>query len=290
MTATKVRIEHSAGRYHTRPLTDEEAANAQPGDVVVSLEGNLRDAYRRHCEQDAVWQALWRAQREIAQLKAQASDPTGETLPELPVRTCTDDHHGSLTQPLGQLGRQPRAPLKEDVAVDVLGGEDLDDVGVFEVPLPEPHGLGEGGPDELLARQLRQSLAQRLVADPLPGLLGEVRADVEPDRAGGDGIGHLRILHGLKQRRKFHANHCFLYFEVDREQQLVSIETSWLPNLRPVREALVPIGFERDRRGMWRARVGLDDFVGVIRRVSRALELLLTEAASMITSEEEATA
>jgi hypothetical protein len=81
-----------------------------------------------------------------------------------------------------------------------------------------------------------------------------------------------------------------LYFEVDRDLQIVWLETSWLPNLRPVREALSPLGFERLPRGAWRARVELDDFVGVIRRVSRALELLLTEAASLIAATKNAIA
>ena len=95
------------------------------------------------------------------------------------------------------------------------------------------------------------------------------------------------ILHGLKQRRKFHADHCYLYFEVDHAQQSVTIETSWLPNLRPVRETLSPLGFERVARGAWRATVRVEDFVGVSRRTTRALELLLTEATSLIVSDEE---
>ena len=64
------------------------------------------------------------------------------------------------------------------------------------------------------------------------------------------------------------------------------LETSWLPNLRPVSEALAPLGFERQDRGAWRAIVSVDDFMGVVRRVTRALELLLTEATSLIAEEQ----
>jgi hypothetical protein len=67
----------------------------------------------------------------------------------------------------------------------------------------------------------------------------------------------------------------------------VAVETSWLPNLRPVREALVPLGFQRRDHGAWRAEVDVDDFVGVVRRVTRTLELLLTEASSLIASDEQ---
>jgi len=80
-----------------------------------------------------------------------------------------------------------------------------------------------------------------------------------------------------------------LYFEVDRRQRHVRIETSWLPNVHAVRSALAPLGFARaERGGTWSALVELDDFVGVVRRVTRALELLLKEATSLIASDEEA--
>lgn len=213
-----------------------------------------------------------------------ASDPAGEALPHLPVGAGADDHHGGLPELLGERARQAIAPLKEDVAVDVLGRKDLDDVGVFEVPLPEAERLGEGSADELVARQVRQGAPQVLVADPLAGLLREVRPDVELDGAGGPG--HESILRDLKQRRKFHADHCYLYFEVDRAQRVVTVTTSWLPNLKPVREALSPIGFGRDQRGAWKAYADLGDHVGVMRKVSKALELQLLEASSLIASEE----
>lgn len=63
------------------------------------------------------------------------------------------------------------------------------------------------------------------------------------------------------------------------------IETSWLPNVHAVRVALAPLGFTRADGGAWSALVELDDFVGVIRRVTRALELLLKEATSLIEEE-----
>ncbi len=62
----------------------------------------------------------------------------------------------------------------------------------------------------------------------------------------------------------------------------MTIETSWLPDLPPVREVLDPLGFVRDTSGAWRASVPIDDFVGVARRVTRALELILTEALQLI--------
>jgi hypothetical protein len=210
-------------------------------------------------------------------------------LPHLPVGARTDHHHGGLPQMLGQCTGQACSALEQDIAVDTLGGKDLDEVGVLKLALPETTRLREGGADELGARQVRQGTPEQLVADPLAGLLGKVRPDVESNRASSDAVGsHRPILHGLKQRGKYQSNHCFLYFEIDRKARSVWIETSWLPNLRPVRDVLEPLGFARESRGAWRAKVELDNFVGVIRRVTRALELLLMEASDLITSDEEA--
>jgi hypothetical protein len=78
-----------------------------------------------------------------------------------------------------------------------------------------------------------------------------------------------------------------LYFEVDRKQHHVRVETSWLPNVHAVRSALAPLGFARaDRGGTWSALVELDDFMGVARKVTRVLELLLKEATSLIAEDE----
>jgi len=58
----KLWLDHSDGRYSTRPLSDEEAARSEAdGFDVAHVEDGVYDAYRRHCEQDGVWQALWRA-------------------------------------------------------------------------------------------------------------------------------------------------------------------------------------------------------------------------------------
>ena len=58
----KLHLDWSDGRYSTRPLNDEEAAKcAALGVDVVHLEDGVYNAYLRHCEQDGVWQAFWRA-------------------------------------------------------------------------------------------------------------------------------------------------------------------------------------------------------------------------------------
>jgi len=67
----------------------------------------------------------------------------------------------------------------------------------------------------------------------------------------------------------------------------VTIETAWLPNLQLIREQLAPLGFVRSARGSWQVRVAVADFVGVRRRVTRALELLLVEATRLIDADED---
>lgn len=59
---TKLWLDWSDGRYYTRQLTDEEAATAEERGVTVThVEDGVYAAYLRHSEQDAAWQALWRA-------------------------------------------------------------------------------------------------------------------------------------------------------------------------------------------------------------------------------------
>ena len=205
-----------------------------------------------------------------------------EPLPHIAGGVRADHHDGGLAQPLGELAGQRGAPAEQRVAVEVLGGEDLDGVGLLQLTVPEPAGLGEGGSTEVQAREFHEGGPHLPVADPLARLVREVGADVEPDRAGGVLGSHDPMLSELRARGKFRSHCCYLYFDVDRRGRAVGVETSWLPDLPRVRQALGPIGFERDPRGAWRARVPVDDFVGVARRATRALELLLTEALHLI--------
>jgi hypothetical protein len=58
----KLLLDYSDGRYTTRPLADDEAKQLEEqGFDVAHLEDRVYDAYLRHCEQDGVWQALWRS-------------------------------------------------------------------------------------------------------------------------------------------------------------------------------------------------------------------------------------
>jgi len=81
-------------------------------------------------------------------------------------------------------------------------------------------------------------------------------------------------------RRSGRWSHRFyLYFEVDRATGKIAIETSWLPDLPEVLAALTPLGFQRADDGT--CRVELDDaadVVGVLRRATKAITLLIGEA------------
>lgn len=58
----KLLLDWSDGRYYTRSLTNKAAAEHEArGSDVVHLEDHVYQAYLRHCEHDATWQALWRA-------------------------------------------------------------------------------------------------------------------------------------------------------------------------------------------------------------------------------------
>jgi hypothetical protein len=58
----KIDLDHMDGRYSTRLLTDEEAADRKArGLDVAYVEDTVWQEYLRHCGQDGIWQALWRA-------------------------------------------------------------------------------------------------------------------------------------------------------------------------------------------------------------------------------------
>lgn len=58
----KIWLDHSDGRYFTRQLTDEEAAHHEAqGLDVAHVEDAVWAEYLRHCGNDGIWQALWRA-------------------------------------------------------------------------------------------------------------------------------------------------------------------------------------------------------------------------------------
>lgn|SRR5574341_86138 len=58
----KIWLDHADGRYSTRQLTDEEAAESEArGGDVVHLEDRLYESYLRHLDRDYTWQAFWRA-------------------------------------------------------------------------------------------------------------------------------------------------------------------------------------------------------------------------------------
>lgn len=256
-------------------------------DCIGMLRGMLSTAWQKPSDQ--MIERLLKRLEGSKPATCAASSAARESLVHLPTGVRADHHHSGLPQLRRQLPREPKASLEEDLAGDALCGKDLDDVGVLDLALPETEGLREGGPDELGARQSSQGTPESFVTDPFAGLIREVGSHVEPHGAGG-AIGHTLTLHDLKQRGKYRSNHFYLYFEVDRSDGCgdgqVTVETSWLPNLRPVREQLAPLGFVRNERGAWRTRVAVDDLLGVSRRVTRALELLLVEASQLIDADD----
>lgn len=53
-------LTHSDGQYGTRPLTDEEAADAKAkGCTVVYVRREVWEAWEVHLRQSAVWDTLW---------------------------------------------------------------------------------------------------------------------------------------------------------------------------------------------------------------------------------------
>lgn len=58
----KILLDHMDGRYSTRLLTDEEAADWEAkGHDVTYVHDDIWEDYVRHLGHDGIWQALWRA-------------------------------------------------------------------------------------------------------------------------------------------------------------------------------------------------------------------------------------
>jgi hypothetical protein len=58
----KLHLDWSDGRYSTHLLSDEEAEKCNADDIdLAHVEDSVYDAYLRHCAEDGVWQAFWRA-------------------------------------------------------------------------------------------------------------------------------------------------------------------------------------------------------------------------------------
>lgn len=57
-----VLLDHSDGRYSTRPVDDEETKRLEAQGVdVAHVEDDVWAEYLQHCGRDGIWQALWRS-------------------------------------------------------------------------------------------------------------------------------------------------------------------------------------------------------------------------------------
>ena len=88
----KIWLDHSDGRYSTRPLTDEEAAESESrGGDVVHLEDNVWESYLRHCDRDATWQMLWRSISNEQYMRRRAQELMPLEDAEREIRRLKDD-------------------------------------------------------------------------------------------------------------------------------------------------------------------------------------------------------
>lgn len=67
---TKILLDHSDGRYSTKCLHEEEAAELEAKGIDVTyVQDHVYEAYLQHCAQDTVWQTLWQALSNEAYLR-----------------------------------------------------------------------------------------------------------------------------------------------------------------------------------------------------------------------------
>ena len=214
-----------------------------------------------------------------------------ETLLDVAGRVSGDDHHGLLPEGDGQVGGQRLRALDDLVAASLVWAhDDLDHVPVLAAALPDAARLEEGRVLELALDQALDGVPERGLVErhrqlPVaPALAGDASADVEPYGAGGlDGHGttvpEQLTRQELEDRTGRTPSRFYLYFEVDRSTGQLSLETSWLPDLPKVNQALSPLGFHRRPDGTYCVALkDAADVVKILRCATKALALLVEEA------------
>ena len=105
-------------------------------------------------------------------------------------------------------------------------------------------------------------------------ILSDADETLRRSDAKGNDVSDLKLRRGRGQRR------FYLYFDIDPHTRQIAIETSRLPDMPEEQEALTPLGFCRDDSdGTYKALLeDSRDTVGVLRRATEAITILLGEA------------
>jgi hypothetical protein len=86
----------------------------------------------------------------------------------------------------------------------------------------------------------------------------------------------------LDQRARWRRGF-YLLAEIDRRTGQLALETSWLPDVPEAEAALSPFGFRRMKDGGFRVECcEVQDAVGILRRATKAITLLLEEATGVL--------
>jgi hypothetical protein len=133
-------LDHSDGRYSTRLLREEEAAELEAQDTDVAyVEDRVYDAYLRHCEQDGVWQALWQSisNEQYVRRRQQELLPLEEAQREIDrlrdaLTRSERMHHHFEDAWLRATGRQTRAEHENDGAYTCIFPQPGCDIAVLE--------------------------------------------------------------------------------------------------------------------------------------------------------------
>jgi hypothetical protein len=216
-----------------------------------------------------------------------------QTLLNSATRIDRDEQDGLLPEDEGDLRGQLLCAAEEvGAAAADRTHHHLGHVAVLGAALPNAARLEEGrvlepAPDRTLDAFVEDVRIERdrqpLVAADSAGYSG---SDVEAHCAGWLD-GHAPSISAKPdaskealERRAGRVTHRFyLYFEVERSTGQISIETSWLPDMPEVNDALVPLGFRRQPDGSYCVELSdVDDHVGILRRATKAIALLIEEA------------
>lgn len=233
-----------------------------------------------------------------------------QLLQAVPARVGCDEEDGLLTEGAREPLSDRLGALEDGVTARAdRRGEDLDHEAVLAGTLPDAARLEVGRSGEDLADELLDLRGEGAAVEGGGKLLvasGRARdagADVEPDGAARLEIaprGARAVRHGrsspagsssgheqsvpegvqvMKDRSPRRANRLWIYTAIDRKSGLATLETSWMPKVDDVSGPLEPLGFRRAADGCYRAELPLQNRLGILRAVTRAFDVMLTEEA-----------
>lgn len=275
-----------------------------------SLDEYIKENRKARAELEEAQQKLEELEKQLEQ--AALARLSGDELLNVPaLGVGGDKKDGLLTKGTRDAACNPFGAGENLAAVSAHGGrENLDHQPVLSSALPDAAGLEVGSAGKDVADELLDLGKERAAIKGGRKLVeassssGDAAADVEADgaarlevplrasatredrtpgvRTSDSPSSHASKIAEDKQTLKDRAGRSrgriWLYAAVDETEDVILLETSWLPRIPQIVETLKPLGFRHRKDGCYRAELSAKNELGVRRAVGKAFEVMLKEA------------